>query len=131
MNPAWLQRQKAINAYLTEEFNRQLKAGYDFIAAAGRLSRQLSENSDAFLASVDRQLQASRNAPSGGSAEGRSSADKFDEYIRGVTPSTTRTTGRRNNPLTSNTTGPTATAVIAIRTTPAMIRIKRKMAAGP
>src|SRR5262249_38604375 len=61
-NPAWQKRHAAINAALTEQFNRQLKAGYDAIAAAGALSRQLSANSDAFLAGVDRQLQASRNS---------------------------------------------------------------------
>jgi hypothetical protein len=85
-NPAWQKRQAAVNAYLADQFNRQLKAGYDAIAAAGRLSRQLSENSDAFLASVDRQLQ-SQSASGSGSAEAgeaRSSADKFDDYIRGV-----------------------------------------------
>ena len=78
------QRDTAINAYLTAEFNRQLQAGYDQIAAARRLSDQISANSNAFLAGVDRQLQASQNAGSGGGAEGRSSADKFDDYVRGV-----------------------------------------------
>lgn len=85
-NPAWQKRQAAINAYLTEQFNQQLKAGYDAIAAAGRLSRQLSANSDAFLAGVDRQLQQSQSSGSsgGGGGEARSEADKFDDYIRGV-----------------------------------------------
>jgi hypothetical protein len=81
-NPAWTQRQAAINAYLTEQFNRQLQAGYDQIAAAGRLSRQISANNDAMLASIDARLQASRSS-SGGA--GRSANDKFDDYIRGVT----------------------------------------------
>jgi hypothetical protein len=83
-NPAWTQRQAAINAYLTEQFNRQLQAGYDQIAAAGRLSRQISANNDAMLASIDARLQAARSS-SGGGAGARSANDKFDDYIRGVT----------------------------------------------
>ena len=86
-NPAWTQRCQAIMNYLTQQFNAQLKAGYDQIAAAGRLSKQISANSDAFLANVDRQLQASRNSSAGsdsGASEPRSSTDKFDDYVRGV-----------------------------------------------
>jgi hypothetical protein len=92
-NPAWQKRRDAITALLADQFNRQFKAGYDQIAAAGRLSRQISANSDAFLASVDRQLAASRNSGGGssGGAEGdasggssRSANDNFDDYIRGV-----------------------------------------------
>jgi hypothetical protein len=84
-NPAWQQRLTAINAYLAEQFNRQLQAGYDSIAAAGRLSRQISANNDAMIASIDRQLAASRASSGAGSGSGtRSSADKFDDYIRGV-----------------------------------------------
>ncbi|MGI8957127.1 MAG: hypothetical protein ACR2II_09475 [Chthoniobacterales bacterium] len=81
-NPAWQQRLAAISAYLATEFNRQLQAGYDSIAAAGRLSRQISANNDAMIASIDRQLAASR---SGSDRVGqRNAADKFDDYIRGV-----------------------------------------------
>lgn len=85
-NPAWQKRQAAINTYLADQFNRQLKADYDGIAAAGRLSRQLSANSDAFLAAIDRQLQSqsSSSTGSGDAGEARSSADNFDDYIRGV-----------------------------------------------
>ena len=84
-NPGWQQRLTAVNAYLTEQFNRQLQAGYDSIAAAGRLSKQISANNDAMIASIDRQLAASR--ASGGvttGSGGRSSTDHFDDYIRGV-----------------------------------------------
>ncbi len=81
-NPVWQQRLAAINAYLQEEFNRQLQAGYDQIAAAARLSRQISANNDAMIASIDHQLQTSRSSTSASS--GRSSAEKFDDYIRGV-----------------------------------------------
>jgi hypothetical protein len=86
-NPAWQQRQAAINKFLSDQFNRQLQAGYDAIAAAGRLSQQISANNDAMISSIDRQLQASRSAGSsgsGGSSEAREPAEKFDDYIRGV-----------------------------------------------
>ena len=84
-NPAWQQRQAAINAYLADQFNRQLQAGYDSIAAAGRLSRQISANNDAMIAAIDRQRQASAtSSTSAGASQARSSADKFDDYIRGV-----------------------------------------------
>ena len=83
-NPAWQQRLAAVNSYLAEQFNRQLQAGYDQIAAAGRLSQQISANNDAMLASIDARLQASRTADSGSASGRRSSNDKFDDYIRGV-----------------------------------------------
>ncbi len=81
-NPAWQARLAAINQYLSEQFNRQLQAGYDQIAAAGRLSQQISANNDAMLASIDSRLQASRS--SGAQGSGRSGPDKFDDYVRGV-----------------------------------------------
>ncbi len=83
-NPAWQARLAAVNSYLTEQFNRQLQAGYDQIAAAGRLSRQISANNDAMLKSIGARLQASRAATGGSTSGGRSSSDKFDDYIRGV-----------------------------------------------
>ncbi len=84
INPAWEQRRAAIQNYLTEQFNQQLQAGYDAIAAAGRLSRQISANNDAMLASIDHQLQASRTQSSAAAGRTRSSTDNFDDYIRGV-----------------------------------------------
>jgi hypothetical protein len=83
-NPAWEERRTAVVAYLAEQFNRQLQAGYDSIAAAGRLSRQISANNDAMLASIDRQLAASRTQRSESGGATRTSADHFDDYIRGV-----------------------------------------------
>jgi hypothetical protein len=82
LNPAWEQRVGVVNRYLTDEFNRQLQAGYDQIAAAAALSRQISANNDAMLATIDSQLAASR--ATGGGAD-TSGAAKFDDYIRGVT----------------------------------------------
>ena len=85
-NPAWQERVKAVNAYLAEEFNQQLKAGYDRIAAAGRLSKQISANNDAMLARIDKQLAASQTGrkQTGTEAEPRTSTDRFDDYVRGV-----------------------------------------------
>ena len=84
-NPTWAKRKSAIDAYLAQEFNRQLQAGYDQIAAAAQLSRQISANNDAMIASIDRQLAASRSSGgNSGTSQSRSSADNFDDYIRGV-----------------------------------------------
>jgi hypothetical protein len=80
-NPQWVARYGAITAWLAAEFNRQLQAGYDQIAAAGRLSAEISANNDQLLASIDRQL---RSSPKASSPQARSSADKWDDYIRGV-----------------------------------------------
>lgn len=80
-NPAWRERLAAINKYLADEFNRQLQAGYDQIAAAAAMSRAISANNDAMIASIDRQLQASRPP---GSTNAGSSVDKFSDYLRGV-----------------------------------------------
>jgi hypothetical protein len=81
-NPAWQQRLAAVNVYLQEQFNRQLQAGYDQIAAAGQLSRQISANNDAMLAAIDARLRAS-STPNRSASE-RSANDKFSDYVRGV-----------------------------------------------
>ena len=60
-----------------------MQAGYDQIAAAAQLSRQISANNDAMLSAIDSRLQASRAAGSS-AAQGRSANDKFSDYIRGV-----------------------------------------------
>lgn len=80
-NPAWVQRKAAIDAYLARQFNLQIQAGYNQIAAAARLSKQISANNDAMIASIDQQLQSEQ--VSGGAAT-RDSVDRFDDYIRGV-----------------------------------------------
>lgn len=84
-NPAWQQRRSAVLAYIAEQFNRQLQAGYDQIAAAAQMSAQISANNDAMIASIDRQLAASRSlGAAAGEASGRSTTAKFDDYVRGV-----------------------------------------------
>jgi len=81
-NPAYQQRVAVVKQYLTAQWQRNLQQGYDQIAAAGQLSRQISANNDAMIASIDRQMKSSKPAvPPGG---GRSANDKFDDYVRGV-----------------------------------------------
>jgi hypothetical protein len=82
-NPAWQQRLTVITKYLADQFNRQLQAGYDQIAAAARLSQQISANNDAMLRTIDSQLAAARTSGSYGADT--SGAAKFDDYVRGVT----------------------------------------------
>jgi hypothetical protein len=81
-NPAWQQRYAAINAYLAQQFNQQLQAGYDRIAAAGRLSAAISANNDAMLATIDGRLRASGGG--GAISSGRAPGASFDDYIRSV-----------------------------------------------
>jgi hypothetical protein len=81
-NPAYLQRVAAIKQYLAAQWQRNLQQGYDQIAAAGQLSRQISANNDAMIASIDRQMKSAKQATPTG--KGRSENDKFDDYIRGV-----------------------------------------------
>ncbi len=78
-NPEWTARAQLIGQYIAAEFNRQLQAGYDAIAAAGRLSQTISANNDAMLASI----RASR-AQAAASVEARRANDTFSDYIRGV-----------------------------------------------
>jgi hypothetical protein len=80
-NPEWMARYNAVLRLLETEFNRQLQAGYDRIAAAAQLSRAISANNDAMLATIASQRQASRASAS---TEERNAASKFDDYIRGV-----------------------------------------------
>lgn len=76
VNPAWMARAQQIRKAIGDQFNRNLAQGYASIQAAAQLSRQLSANSDALIASMDSQRAASQQQ--------RSSNDKFDDYIRGV-----------------------------------------------
>ena len=81
-NPAWKQRDEAINAYIAQVFNAQTQAGYDTINAAVQVSKIISANNDAMIASIDRQLAASNRPVSSGG--GRGPTASFDDYIRGV-----------------------------------------------
>jgi hypothetical protein len=81
-NPLWDQLCGRVNQQLRAQFQAYLDAGYSQIQAAGQLSRQISMNNDAMLASFAQQRQAAaRSQPA---SPGRSPTDGFDEYIRGV-----------------------------------------------
>lgn len=80
-NPQWVQRYAAVNKYLAAQFNRNLQAGYGEIAAAAQLSKQISSNNDAMIASIDTSLRA----PSHPAARSSNlNVDGYDEYLRGV-----------------------------------------------
>jgi hypothetical protein len=89
MQKPWFDKAYAIKKQLIATYQRNLKASYDQIAAAAALSKQITAQSDAFLANVDRSLAASRQSTYASSAategaEPRSANDKQDDYIRGV-----------------------------------------------
>jgi hypothetical protein len=79
---------QAVQRHITAQFNAYLQRGYNSIAAAGQLSRTISANNDALLASMQQQraaqnrADAARRAAAGG---GASPNDAFSQYIRGTT----------------------------------------------
>jgi hypothetical protein len=80
-NPEWTRRVVEVQKNVSARIQQQQQQGWDSIAAAGARSREISRQNDAMLAAIDKQLVASRPAPS---ANGRSSTDHFDDYVRGV-----------------------------------------------
>ncbi len=80
----------AVSRHITSQFNAMLQRGYDSIAAAGALSRSISANNDALLASMQQQrvaqqqVDAQRRA-AGASGGGYNANDEFSQHIRGVT----------------------------------------------
>ena len=80
-DPNWERYSQQVYQELAQRFNQQIAQGYSQIAAAGRLSRAISANNDAMLATMDAQRQAANTR----SAQERASAnDSFDQYIRGT-----------------------------------------------
>jgi hypothetical protein len=89
VDPAWLKHRQHVEQQLAAEFNRLIAKGYAQIQAAAQLSRTISANNDAMLASMQAQRQAQaaadaarRNAASAGG--GGSPNDGFSDYVRGV-----------------------------------------------
>ncbi len=80
---------RAVQAHITAQYNAALKRGYDSIAAAGQLSRNISANNDALLASMQGQRAAQNRADSARRASaqggGSGSGDEFSQYLRGTT----------------------------------------------
>ncbi|HUB83359.1 MAG TPA: hypothetical protein VMB03_31380 [Bryobacteraceae bacterium] len=90
-NQAWVERSQEIRKEMGEEYNRQLKRGFDQIHAAAVMSQLITENSDRFLKNMDAQLAASRVTSQRGSGGGddpsgsrsfEARADDFDQYLR-------------------------------------------------
>ncbi len=82
----FLQHRQAISQQITVQFNAALQRGYDRIAAAGQLSRTISANNDAMLASMQQQRVAQQRADAQRRANTASSTtDAFSQYIRGTT----------------------------------------------
>jgi hypothetical protein len=84
----WQEQEAGVLKQLSEQYQRNLAAGYAQIAAAGRLSRAISAQSDAFINAIEAQRTASnaRSSGSGGGGGGRvyDANDDFDQYIRGT-----------------------------------------------
>jgi hypothetical protein len=84
-DPIWERHREQIQSRLHAQFNANIQAGYQRIAAAGALSRQISANNDAMLRSIEAQRVASNERLSAISrSSGSSSSDAFDQYIRGT-----------------------------------------------
>ena len=86
-NSAWSDNLTRIQREIGARFNRQLAQGYQRIAAAGALSRQVSANNDAFLARIDAQRTATNQASAAARAQRNAASDPsdaFDQYIRGT-----------------------------------------------
>ena len=86
-NPAWAQRAGAVRAQLMAQVSRSIDARSNQLREAKARSAQILANSNAALAASDRRTMAIRGggSGSGGGSAGRSSADKADDNIRGVT----------------------------------------------
>lgn len=85
-DPAWTAHFQRVSAQLSQEFQRYIARGYAQIQAAAQLSRTISANNDAFLASMQaqRQAQAAADARRRAAANAAAPRDGFSEYIRGV-----------------------------------------------
>lgn len=83
----WMQRYQAVTKQLVAQFQQNLARGYAQIEAAGRLSRQISANNDAMIASMDQQRAQSNAASAAARASddrAYNAAENFDQYIRGT-----------------------------------------------
>ncbi|TAE59988.1 MAG: hypothetical protein EAZ89_01915 [Bacteroidetes bacterium] len=84
-NAQWTEVHQAVAKQVQDNFNRGMAQGYENIAAAGRLSRQISANNDAMLQGMQQRREQQNGSSSGGyssSGSGESSVDGFGNYIR-------------------------------------------------
>ena len=88
-NQKWVAFYTQVLQHLQQAFNAYIQQGYDNIAAAGMVSRQISANNDAMLGQFEQQRQADmaqwnqarRNAAL---QEERSVAERFSDHLRDV-----------------------------------------------
>jgi hypothetical protein len=89
VNPQWEQLCAQVFQQLKQQFDQYLQAGYANIEAAGRLSRQISAQNDAWLGQQQQQRDAARQADQQRRAQEQSAAgtyttnDAFGDYIMG------------------------------------------------
>lgn len=86
MNPQWERLYSTILQQIVQQFNANLQAGYDQIAAAGALSRQISANNDALLHQMEQQRQAANLAEQQrrhSNQQTYTTADAFSDMIMG------------------------------------------------
>jgi hypothetical protein len=86
----WQKHVQNVSQNITAQYNAALQRGYDSIAAAGQMSRNISANNDAFLASMQQQRAAQNRADAQRRAASNSSGgtdpnDGFSQYMRGTT----------------------------------------------
>lgn len=84
VDKVWQQQYQIVIKQLNEQFQRNLAAGYAQIEAAGRLSRQLSAQSDAMIQAMDQQRAESNQASAHTDDRAYEAAENFDQYIRGT-----------------------------------------------
>ena len=85
MNPLWEQLYAQVLQQLKAQFDQYIQAGYSQIQAAAQLSSAISANNDYLLNSFEEQRRAAQHSSaSAGAPPGGSTADAFDEYVRGV-----------------------------------------------
>ena len=90
INPEWIKLRDQVTMQIQQQANALWQQGYDQIAAAGAMSRQIHANSEAFLQSFEAHRQQANaewnqnRAAAQAAGNARSATAGFDDYIRGV-----------------------------------------------
>lgn len=89
VNPDWEQLCARVFQQLKQQFDQYIQAGYDQIAAAGRLSRQISANNDQWLAHQQQRREQEAHSDAMRRQQEQSqwgaytSSDAFGDYMMG------------------------------------------------
>lgn len=85
VDPVWQKHMEAVYKQLSDQFQRNLQAGYAQIEAARRLSISISANNDTMIQAMDAQRAAANARRSAApSQDPYRAAEDFDQYIRGT-----------------------------------------------